>query len=101
DMVVDPIRVTRAIPCARQVSTNPHSGIGKIVGGTSLRTWIVLINRRSPINRNSTDDESQKKGNIQPMADSNEHVMFPDYTHARRWRRRACSEPLLMELSGT
>src|SRR5215831_17261170 len=94
-MVVDPFRPALALMRSRQVSANPNTGIRQIIERPSLRIWIVTVNRGSPVNRNSTDDQAQKQGDIQPMAGSYEHVMSARYKHARLWRRRACSDPIM------
>jgi hypothetical protein len=55
----------------------------------SIRIWLVLIDRRSPVNREATQNEAKKDRYIQPVTQAHQEMVFPEDEHARLFRRRA------------
>jgi hypothetical protein len=76
------------------------------VGGETIDVrgqwiWFVLIDRRCPINGQATQDETQEDWQVQPVAAPHQQLVPASYKHASLTFRRACSDVLLIELSGT
>src|SRR5258708_4859821 len=57
------------------------------IGGSRIRIWLVLIDRRSPVNRDATQNEAKKDRQIQPVTPAHQEMVFPDDEHARLFRR--------------
>ena len=85
---------------SRHMRAYPDANVSERIKAFRLRIWVVPIDRRCPINGYATQDKAQKDWRIEPVAAPHQQVVPADYTHARRWRRRACSDPHFMELRG-
>ena len=59
------------------------------IGVSRIRIWLVLIDRRSPVNRDATQNEAKKDRHIQPVTPAHQEMVFPDDEHARLFRQRA------------
>src|SRR6267378_6223254 len=74
----------------RHVVAYPDSNICREVEVPSNRIGLVLINRRSPVNRNAAQNEAQKDRHIQPVTPADQEMMPPGHEHAGlfRWHTR-------------
>src|SRR5882762_6394431 len=68
---------------SRHMGAYPDSNIGGHIGVSRIRIWLVLIDRRSPVNRDATQNEAQKDRHIQPVTPAHQEMVFPDDEHAR------------------
>ncbi len=71
--------------------TYPDADVREIVEVTGLRIWFVLVNRRSPVNGNTAQDEAEKYRHIQPMTPSHQKMVLLGHEHAPLFRKRACA----------
>ena len=71
--------------------TYPDADVREIVEVAGPRIRLVLIDRRSPVNGNTAQDEAEKDRHIQPMTPSHQKMVLPGYEHTRLFRKRACS----------
>jgi hypothetical protein len=67
----------------------PHSKIGRHIDVSGIRIWLVLIDRRSPVNRDATKNEAKKDRHIQPVTPAHQEMVPPDDDYARLFRQRA------------
>jgi hypothetical protein len=78
----------------------PSAGLRKRIEIPGHWIWFVLIDRRCPINRHTTQDEAKKNWHVQPVAAPHQQVMPANYPHAGLIPRRECSGSFLIELRG-
>src|ERR1700678_1250559 len=71
------------------MSAYPDSNVCHDIEVSRIEIWLVLIDRRSPVNRDATQNEAKKDGHIQPVAPSHQEMVLPDDEHARLFRQRA------------
>ena len=97
---VDPVRRTAVLVQPWYVRAYPNTDVRKRIEIPGHWIWLVLIDRRCPINGYATQDEAQKDWNVQPVAAPHQQVMPANYKHASFRIGRACSDAFLMELHG-
>src|ERR1700675_4504505 len=88
-MVVNPVGWTAVVMQSGQMSAYPDSNIRRHIEVSRIRIWLVLIDRRSPVNRDATQNEAKKDRHIQPVTPAHQEMVFPDDEHARLFRQRA------------
>jgi hypothetical protein len=66
-VVVDPVGWTAVMMLSGHMSTYPDSNIRRHIEVSRIRIWLVLIDRRSPVNRDATQNEAKKDRYIQPL----------------------------------
>jgi hypothetical protein len=76
---------------SRHMNAYPDSNIRRNIEISGIRIWLVLIDRRSPVDRNATQNEAKKNRDIQLVTPTHQEMVFPDDEHARLFRRRARS----------
>ena len=74
---------------SRHMGAYPDSNIRRHIEVSRNRIWLVLIDRRSPVNRDATQNEAKKDRHIQPVTPAHQEMVFPDDEHARLFRQRA------------
>ncbi len=74
---------------SRHMSADPDSNIRRHIEVSRIRIWLVLIDRRGPINRNAAENNTEEYGHIQPVAPANQQVVPLDHEHLRLARQRA------------
>src|SRR5258707_6801740 len=82
-VVVDPVGWTAVAMQPGRLSAYPDSNIRHEVEVPGNRIGLVLINRRSPVNRNAAQNEAQKDRHIQPVTPADQEMMHPGHEHAR------------------
>jgi hypothetical protein len=85
-VVVDPIGWTAVVMQSRHMSAYPDSNIRRHIGVSGIRVWLMLIDRRSPVNRDATQNQAKKDRRIQPVTLAHQEMVFPDDEHARLFR---------------
>src|SRR6266436_6415355 len=80
------------------VGANPDSNICCHIEIPRSRIWLVLIDRRSPVNRNATQKEAEQYWYIQPVAPANRQMVPLDHEHMLLMRQR--SRRVLLITSG-
>src|SRR5580693_360874 len=74
---------------SRHMSAYPDSDVRRYIGVSRIRIWLVLIDRRCPVDRDATQNEAKKDRYIQPVTPAHQEMVFPDDEHARLFRQRA------------
>src|SRR6476660_6736486 len=89
-VVVDPVGWTAVAMQPWHVGAYPDSNIRREVEVPGNWIGLVLINRRSRVNRNAAQNEAEKDRHIQPVTPTDQEMMPPGHEHARlfRWRTR-------------
>src|SRR5580698_9791756 len=88
-VVVDPVGWTTVVMLSWHVSAYPDSNVRRHIEVSRIRIWRMLIDRRSPVNRDATQNEAKKDWHIQPVTPAHQEMVFPDDEHARLFRQRA------------
>src|ERR1700733_10101670 len=73
---------------SRHMDAYPDSNIRRHIDVSRIRIWLVLVDRRSPVNRDATQNETKKDRYIQPATPAHQEMVFPDDEHARLIRYR-------------
>src|SRR5882762_4069133 len=89
-VVVDPVGWTAVAMQPWNMVAYPDSHTRREVEVPGNRIGLVLINRRSPVNRNAAQNEAQKHRHIQPVTPADQEMMPPGHEHAGlfRWHTR-------------
>src|SRR5258706_15674330 len=82
-MVVEPVGRARIAVQPGDMSAEPDTRIGKVVGVASLQVGTMLIDRRRPVDGDAAHYQAREKQNVQPMARSHQQMVFAGKTHAR------------------
>ena len=88
-MVIDPVGWTAVVMLSGHMSAYPDSDVRRDIEVSRIRISFVLIDRRSPVNRDATKNEAKKDRHIQPVTPAHQEMVFPDDEHARLFRQRA------------
>src|SRR5882724_3292066 len=71
------------------VAAYPGSDIRRHIDASRIRIWFVLIDGRSPVNRNAADNEAEKDRHIQPVTPPHQKMMLLGHEHAGLFQQRA------------
>jgi hypothetical protein len=93
-VVVDPVWGTGVVPQSWHMRAYPDAHVRDGIKVSGLRIWLMLIHGRGPVNRDATQNQAKKDGQVQPVAASHQEVVPANYTHAGLTHRRACSDCL-------
>src|SRR5580693_8644608 len=74
---------------AGHMGAYPDSDICRHIEVSGKRIWIVLIDRRTPVNRDAAQNEAEKDRHIHPMTPAHQEMMPLGHEHARLFRERA------------
>src|SRR5580658_3842312 len=85
-IVVNPVGGTGVMVLTRDIGANPDSNIRRHIEVSGKRIWLVLIDRRSPVNRDAAQNEAEKDRHIQPVTRAYQEMMPPGHEHARLFR---------------
>src|SRR5580698_6342159 len=88
-VVVNPVWRTAVMMLSGHMCAHPDTDVREIVEVASLWIRRVLIDRRSPVNRDATQNEAKKDRHIQPVTPSHQEMVFPDDEYAPLFRQRA------------
>src|SRR5712671_6764933 len=85
-MVINPIGRAIVVMQAGHMGAYPDSNIRRHIEVSGKRIWLVLIDRRTPINRDAAQNEAEKDRNIQPVTPAHEEMMPLGHEHAQLFR---------------
>src|ERR1700732_203814 len=88
-VVVNPVGWTAVVMQSGHMGAYPDSNIRRHIEVSSNRIWLVLIDRRSPVNGDAAENESEKDRHIQPMTPAHQKMMLFGYEHPRLFRQGA------------
>src|SRR6266404_3751681 len=100
-MVIDPIGRVIVVVQAGHMGAYPDSKIRRHIEVSGKRIWLVLIDRRTPVNRNAAQNEAEKDRHIQPVTPAHQEMMPLRHEHARLFRYGARRDPLFTWRCGT
>src|SRR5258705_10807758 len=76
------------------VAAHPDSNIRRHIDVSRIRIWFVLIDGRSPVDRNAADNKAEKYRQIQPVTPPHQEMMLPGHEHAGLFPQLARRVPL-------
>ena len=88
-VVVNPVGRAAVVMQSRHMGAYPDSNIRRHIEVSRIRIWLVLIDRRSPVNRDAAQNEAEKDRHIQPVTPAHQEMVPPGHEHARLFRQRA------------
>src|ERR1700676_4300763 len=100
-MVINPIGRAIVVMQPGHMGAYPDSDIGQHVEVPCIRIWLVLIDRRTPVNRDAAQNEAEKDRHIQPVTPAHQEMMPPGHEQARLFRWRARRDHLVTWSYGT
>src|SRR5258708_36918890 len=59
-----------------QMGAYPDSNIGRHIDVSRIRIWLVLIDRRGPVNGDATQNEAKKDWQTQPVTPAHQELCF-------------------------
>jgi hypothetical protein len=66
----------------RDIGANPDSDIRCHIEVSRIRVWLVLIDWRSPVNGNATQNKAKKERPVQPVTPTDEDMVSFNHEHA-------------------
>src|SRR5580692_781863 len=81
-MVINPIGRTAVVMQAGHMGAYPDSDICRHIEISGKRIWLVLIDRRTPVNRDAAQNETEKDRHIQPVTPPHQQMMPLGHQHA-------------------
>src|SRR5712671_4572478 len=81
-VVVNPVGWAAVVMQSGHMGAYPDSNIRRHIEVSRIRIWLVLIDRRSPVNRDAAENEAEKDRHIQPVAPTHQEMVLPDDEHA-------------------
>src|SRR5258708_35462442 len=88
-MVVNPVGWITVMMQSGHMSAYPDSNIRRHIEVSRIRIWLVLIDRRGPVDRDAAQNKTEKDRHIQPVTPAYQEMVFPDDEHVRLFRPRA------------
>src|SRR5712691_4959264 len=85
-VVVNPVGWTAVLIQSGQMGAYPDSNIRRHIEVSRIRIWLVLIDRRGPVNRDAAENEAEKDRHIQPVTPAHQEMMPPGHKHSRLFR---------------
>src|ERR1700733_657017 len=82
-VIVDPVGRTAVAMQSGHMRAYPDSNICHHIEVSGKRIWLVLIDRRTPVNRDAAQNEAEKDRHIQPVTPKHQEMMPPGHEHAR------------------
>src|SRR2546429_388761 len=74
------------------VAAYPDSDIRRHIDASRIRIWFVLIDGRSPVNRDAAGNKAEKYRHIQPVTPPHQEMMLLGHEHAGLFQQRARGE---------
>src|ERR1700744_3456107 len=81
-VVVNPVRRTSVVVLTRDISADPNPDIRHHIEVSCGWVRLVLIDRRSPVNRDAAQNEAKKERHVQPMSPPYEEMVPFNHEHA-------------------
>src|SRR5579863_7587621 len=88
-MVVNPVRRASVMVLTGNMGANPDPDIGCHIEVSCGWDGFVLIDRRSPVNRDAAQNKAKEERYVQPVTPPYEVMMSFDHEHARLCQERA------------
>ena len=66
----------------RDMGADPDSNIGGDIEVSRNRIWLVLINRRGPVNGNAAQNKAEEERHVQPVTAAHQPMVSFDDEHA-------------------
>src|ERR1700730_18154876 len=88
-VVVKPVGWTAVVMQSWHVAAYPDSNIRRHIDASRIRIWFVLIDGRSPVNRDAAGNEAEKYKQVQPVTPPHQEMMLLGYEHAGLFQQRA------------
>ena len=85
-MVINPIGWAVVVMQPWHMGAYPDSNIRRHIEVSGNRIWLVLIDRRTPVNRDAAQNEAEQDRHIQPVTPAHQEMMPPGHEHARLFR---------------
>jgi hypothetical protein len=85
-MVINPIGRAIVVMQGGHVGAYPDSNIRRDIEVSGKRIWLVLIDRRTPVNRDAAQNEAKKDRHIDPVTPAHQEMMPPGHEHAWPFR---------------
>src|SRR5258707_66432 len=82
-MVINPIWRAIVVVQPGHMGAYPDSNIRRHIEVSGKGIWLVLIDRRTPVNRDAAQNEAAQDRHIQPVTPAHQDVMPPGHEHAR------------------
>ena len=82
-MVVNPVGRIGVVVLTRDVCANPDSDIRCHIEVSRIRVWLVLIDRRSPVNGDAAQNKAKKERDVQPVTCA--HKDMVSFSHEHAW----------------
>jgi hypothetical protein len=64
------------------MGADPDSDIRCHIEVSRIRVWLVLIDRRRPVNRDAAQNKAKKERRIQPMTPAHQDMVSFNHEHA-------------------
>ena len=81
-MVINPIRGTGVVVLARDMGAYPDSDVRCHIEVSRIRVWLVLIDRRGPVNGDAAQNKAKKEGHVQPVTPAHQDMVSFNHEHA-------------------
>src|SRR5882757_11193762 len=81
NVVVNPIGWAAVVMQSGHVAAYPDSNISRHIDVSRIRIWLVLIDGRSPVNRDAAGNKAEKYRQIQPVTPQHQKMMFLGHMH--------------------
>ena len=82
-MVVNPVGWTAVVMHSGHMGAYPDSNIRCHIEVSRIRIWLVLIDRRSPVNGDAAENKAEKDRHIQPVTAAHQEMVLLDHEQAR------------------
>jgi hypothetical protein len=85
-VVINPVGWTIVVTQAGYMGAYPDSNVCCHIEVSDEWIWLVLIDRRTPVNRDAAHDETEKDRYIEPVTPAHQEMMSPGHEHAPMFR---------------
>src|SRR3984957_4333145 len=80
-VVVNPVGRAGVMVLARYMGANPDSDIRGHIEVSRNRIWLVLINRRRPVNGDPAQHKAEKERHVQPVTPAHQDMVSFHHEH--------------------
>ena len=81
-VVVEPVGRAGVMMLTRDVGANPDSDIRCHVKVSRNWIWLVLIDRRRPVNRDAAQNKAKKERHVHPVTPAHQEMVSFHHEHA-------------------
>ena len=83
----------------RDMGANPDSDIRCDIKVSGNQIWLVLLNRRGPVNGNAAQNKAEEERHIQPVTPAHQDMVSFNHEHVCSFKQRARSVWLVIQRS--